>query len=102
MYYHDHDLKKLGDMQAAAPEDFTAWANLDRIVSRENGKIPRKHRELIAVAVAHTTQCPYCIEAHAKKARKAGATEQELAETTLVAAALRAGGAVTHGTHALE
>jgi hypothetical protein len=37
MYYHDHDLKKLGDMKAAAPEDFTAWANLDRIVSRENG-----------------------------------------------------------------
>ena len=51
MYYHDHDLKKLGDMKAAAPEDFTAWANLDRIVSRENGKIPRKHREPIAVAV---------------------------------------------------
>ena len=40
MYYHDHDLKKLGDLKAAAPEDFTAWANLDRIVSRENGKIP--------------------------------------------------------------
>src|SRR5260370_755712 len=47
-------------------------------------------------------QCPYCIEIHSKKAKKAGATEQELAETTLVAAALRAGGAVTHGTHTLE
>lgn len=45
---------------------------------------------------------PYCIEIHAKKARKAGATEQELAGSTLVAAALRAGGAMTHGTHALE
>jgi AhpD family alkylhydroperoxidase len=49
-----------------------------------------------------TTQCPYCIEVHSKKAKKAGATEQELAETTLIAAALRAGAAVTHGTHALE
>ena len=56
----------------------------------------------MAVAVAVTTQCPYCIEIHAKKARQAGATEQELAETTLIAAALRAGGAVTHGTHTLE
>ena len=56
----------------------------------------------MAVAVALTTQCVYCIEFHTQKAKKAGATEQELAETTLVAAALRAGGAVAHGTHTLE
>src|SRR5262249_36622195 len=68
----------------------------------KGGAIPLKYKELTAVAVALTTQCPYCTEVHAKKARKAGATEQELAETTLVAAALQAGGAVTHGTHALE
>jgi len=49
-----------------------------------------------------TTQCPYCIEIHTQKAKKAGATEQELVETTLVAAAIRAGGAMAHGTHALE
>jgi len=54
------------------------------------------------VAVALTTQCPYCIDIHTKRARAAGATKQELAETTLVAAALRAGGAMTHGTHTLE
>ena len=68
----------------------------------KHGVIPLKYKELMAVAVAVTTQCPYCIDIHAKKAKKAGATEQELAETTLVAAALRAGGAVTHGTHTLE
>jgi AhpD family alkylhydroperoxidase len=56
----------------------------------------------MAVAVALTTQCLHCIEIHAKKAKKAGATEQELAETTLIAAVLRAGGAMTHGTHAVE
>jgi AhpD family alkylhydroperoxidase len=61
-----------------------------------------KYKELIAIGVALTTQCPYCIEIHTRNARKAGATEQELAETTLVAAALRAGGAMTHGTHTLE
>ena len=56
----------------------------------------------MAVAVALTTQCPYCIEAHTAFAKKAGATEQELAEATMVAAAIRAGGAVAHGTHTLE
>ena len=102
MYYHDHELKKLGDLKAAAPEDFTAWADLDRIVSRENGKIPRKHRELIAVAVAHTTQCPYCIEVHVKGAKKAGASKEKVAEAVLLAAALRAGGAAAHGGMAMR
>ncbi len=65
------------------------------------GAIPVKYKELIAVAVAVTTQCPYCIDIHAANARRAGATEAELAEATIVAAALRAGGAITHATHAL-
>jgi AhpD family alkylhydroperoxidase len=52
--------------------------------------------------VALTTQCPYCIAIHSKRAKEAGASERELAETTIVTAALRAGGAMTHGTHTLE
>jgi AhpD family alkylhydroperoxidase len=56
----------------------------------------------MAVAVALTTQCPYCIEIHKEEALKAGATEAELAETTFVAAALRAGAAITHGTHLIS
>jgi len=90
--------KKLGEL---APEAFKGFVAFDTAAFKD-GVIPLKYKELMAVAVALTTQCPYCIEVHSKKARKAGATEQELAETTLVAAALRAGGAVTHGTHALE
>jgi AhpD family alkylhydroperoxidase len=66
------------------------------------GAISGKNKELLALAVAFTTQCPYCIEIHAKRAREAEATEQEIAEVVLVAAALRAGAAVTHGTHALK
>jgi AhpD family alkylhydroperoxidase len=65
------------------------------------GAIPVKYEELIAVAVALTTQCPYCIEIHTGNARKAGATDAELTEAAMVAAALRAGAAVTHATHAL-
>ena len=99
-----YDMKKLAKMQTIgelAPEAFKAFAAFDA-AAFQHGVIPLKYKELMAVAVALTTQCPYCIEIHAKKAKKAGATEQELAETALVAAALRAGGAVTHGTHALE
>jgi len=91
-------LKKLGTL---APEAFKGFTTFDQAAFKE-GAIPLKYKELMAVAVALTTQCPYCIEIHSKKAKKAGASEEELAETTLVAAALRAGGAVTHGTHTLE
>ena len=90
--------KKLGEL---APEAFQAFVAFDAAALKD-GAIPKKYKELMAVAVALTTQCPYCIEIHNKQARKAGATEQELAETTLLAAALRAGGAMTHGTHTLE
>ena len=102
-HYHDkEDLKLLGDMAKLAPEEFKAWANLDNIVAREDGRIPRKYRELIALGVAHTTQCVYCIEVHTKNAKRAGATREEVAEAVLIAAALRAGGAAAHGTLALK
>ena len=102
-YYHDpSDLRLLKQMQSLAPEDFKAWLDLNNIVDRDDGAVPRKYRELIAVAVACTTQCPYCIEVHAKAAKNAGATRQELVETAFVAAALRAGGAATHGAMALK
>ncbi len=102
-HYHDeNDLKLLREMKDLAPSDFQAWAGLDGIVGKEGGSVPRKYRELIAIAVAMTTQCPYCIEVHSKKARKAGATKEEVAETVFLAAALRAGAAATHGTLAIK
>src|SRR4051812_30510886 len=102
-HYHDAaDLRLLGDMRRLAPAEFTAWVNLDKIVGREDGAIPRKYRELLALAVACTTQCPYCIEVHTKAAKKAGASREEITETALIAAALRAGGAATHGAMALK
>jgi AhpD family alkylhydroperoxidase len=65
------------------------------------GAISVKNKELMALAVAFTTQCPYCIEIHAKRARTAGASDAEISEVVFISAALRAGAAVTHGTHAL-
>jgi AhpD family alkylhydroperoxidase len=65
-------------------------------------KYPRSTVELIAIAVGCTTQCPYCIEVHSKAAKAAGATREEIAESAFLAAALRAGGAATHGAMALK
>jgi len=87
-------------MDELAPQVMKAFWAFDKLSVAE-GAIPAKYKELIAVAVALTTQCPYCIDIHSGNARKAGATDAEIAETAMVAAALRAGAAVTHSTHAL-
>jgi AhpD family alkylhydroperoxidase len=102
-HYHDAtDGQRLRDMRKLAPADFEAWLNLNKIIGREDGAIPRKYRELIAAAVACAIQCPYCIEAHAGAAKVAGASREEFVEATLLAAAIRAGGAATHGAMALK
>jgi AhpD family alkylhydroperoxidase len=99
--YEVENLSKLKNIGAVAPEAMKAFLAFDK-AALAAGAIPAKYKELIAVAVALTTQCPYCIEIHSQKAREAGASNQELSEVVLVAAALRAGGAITHGTHALN
>jgi AhpD family alkylhydroperoxidase len=100
MYSLDN-LKKLKQLDQAAPESMSAFWAFDK-AALAGGAIPKKYKELIALAVALTTQCPYCLEVHKKSAVAAGATREELVETSLVAAALRAGAAVTHATHLLE
>jgi len=66
-----------------------------------DGALPGKTKQLIAVAVAHVTQCPYCIKGHTKAARQHGATPEEIMEAIWVAAEMRAGGAWAHSTLAL-
>ena len=68
----------------------------------EDGALGKKVKELIAVGTAHVTQCPFCIEAHTKRAKQAGATDAEIAETIFVAMAMRAGAAWAHGAIAME
>lgn len=99
--YDMKNLRRFKTLEANAPEGIKAYLAFDQAAMAE-GAIPRKYKELMALAVAFTTQCPYCIEIHAKKARETGASEQEIAEAVVVAAALRAGGAITHGTHAMK
>ena len=83
--YNKENLTKLKKMDALAPKVMKAFWAFDEA----------------AVAVALTTQCPYCIAIHSDNARKAGATGAEMVEAAMVAASLRAGAAVTHATHAL-
>jgi len=102
-HFHDpSDLKLLSELKKLAPEEFKGFVALDAIVGREDGAIPKKYRELVALAVAFTTQCPYCFEVHTRNAKRAGATREEVAEVAFIAAALRAGAAATHGTLALK
>jgi AhpD family alkylhydroperoxidase len=102
-HYHDpEDLKLVKELKELAPEEFKGFVGLDKIVGRDDGQIPRKYRELIALAVACTTQCAYCLDVHTRSAKKAGVTREEIAEVAFLAAALRAGAAVTHGALALK
>ena len=86
--------------RALAPETEKAFQAFSRQVFAD-GALPTKVKQLIAVAVAHVTQCPYCIRGHTKAALRHGATAQELMEAIWVAAEMRAGGAFAHSTVAL-
>ena len=99
--YDLKNLSKMKQLEENASEAMRGFVAFDKAAFSE-GAIPTKYKELMAIAVACTTQCPYCIELHSDKARKMDASDQEIAEAVLLAAALRAGGAITHGTHAMK
>ena len=84
-----------------APEITEAFENFSRAVFAE-GALPQKTKQLIAVAVAHVTQCPYCITGHTKLARRKGASPEEIMEAIWVASEMRAGGAYAHSMLALH
>src|ERR1051326_2171907 len=99
--YDKKNLAKLKKMDELAPDVMKAFWAFDKAAVAD-GAIPAHYKELIAVAVALTTQCPYCIEIHSANARKAGASEAEIAEAAMVAASLRAGAAGTHAPPPLQ
>lgn len=84
-----------------APEVHEAFHEFSRSVFAE-GALSAKAKQLIAVAVAHVTQCPYCIRSHTKLALKHGATQEEVMEAIWVAAEMRAGGAYAHAALAID
>ena len=88
-------------MRELVPETYRAFLDFDKQAFKD-GAIPGKTKELIALGIAQITQCPWCIQAHTKKAATAGASDAEIAETTFVAMAMAAGAAWSHGGLALQ
>ena len=86
------------ELAPAAAAAFKAFSD----AAFADGALSSKTKELIAVAVAHVTQCPYCIRGHTANAMRKGATQQEIMEAIWVAAEMRAGGAYAHSNLALD
>jgi AhpD family alkylhydroperoxidase len=89
------------ERRSLAPKPAEAFKAFSQSVFAE-GSLPAKTKQLIAVAVAHVTQCPYCIRGHTKSALQKGATPEEIMEAIWVAAEMRAGGAYAHSILALD
>ena len=102
MMFHGVDAKKqFKRMRELAPEAYRAFLEFDGKVFAE-AALPVRTKELIALGIAQITQCPWCIDAHTTRATKAGASDEEIAETTFVAMAMAAGAAWSHGGLALQ
>lgn len=86
---------------AAVPEVIETWRNFSRSVFKA-GALDEKTKQLIAIAVAHVTQCPYCIHSHTATALKKGASKEEIMEAVWVAAEMRAGAAYAHSALAMD
>lgn len=99
--YQKNYFNRLGEFADLAPEAFKAFVKFDSLALKE-GVLSTKLKELIAVAVAHTTGCPYCIELHVTQAKNNNASKGETAEVVMVATALKAGSALAHGVNALN
>ena len=99
--YHRTTPEQARRRKELAPETHDSFDAFGKAVYAD-GALPEKIKQLIAVAVAHTTQCPFCIDGHTKLAVRTGATPEEVMEAIWVAAEMRAGGAYAHSTLALS
>ena len=99
--YPEATLEIARKREQLAHENLNTWRSFSRQVFAD-GALSTKTKDLIAVAVAHVTQCPYCIRAHTRSALAKGATENEIMEAIWVAAEMRAGAAVAHSALAID
>lgn len=97
-FYEKSHAKHLNKVNELAPEQAQAFSDFGAGVFNE-GALSKKDKEIIAVAISHVTQCPYCIDTHTKNAKKEGVSLNELVEAVMVTSAVEAGGAVTHSTN---
>jgi AhpD family alkylhydroperoxidase len=94
-YYEKDAIKNLEQLKRLNKDLFESFSHFDAKVFAD-GSLSAKTKELIAVGCAHVTRCPYCIDFHVQKAKKAGASEEEIAEAVFVAVAMSAGASMAH------
>ena len=99
--YHPTSPQVAARRKELAPHTHDAFEAFSKAVFAD-GSLPEVTKQLIAVAVAHTTQCPFCIRGHTRLARRRGASDEQIMEAIWVAAEMRAGGAYAHSTLAVE
>jgi alkylhydroperoxidase/carboxymuconolactone decarboxylase family protein len=95
-YYNPADLARFGTIGEEAPELWKQFMSYYSAVFKE-GALSAREKALIALAVAHTVQCPYCIEAYTQEALEKGSNQAQMTEAVHVAAAIRAGATLVHG-----
>ena len=100
-YYDNNDLNVINEFRSYSPEQFDAFMNWNSKVFCD-GALPRKVKELIAIAVAHAVQCPYCIDYHTRYGKEFGVTDAEMAEAIHAASVIRAGAAMWHSIQAIK
>ncbi len=101
-YYYDKDTKAQRDYLRSLKKEPLDALNAFAGKVFEEGAISKKNKELIAVACAHITHCPYCIDGHVKRAKEMGATDEEIAESIFVAIAMAAGASIAHSSIAMK
>lgn len=99
--YKKSNMAKFKELQALNPDSFRAFSLFDQ-EAMKSGTISRKDKELMAIAIAHVTGCPYCIEIHTKTLKRLGVPKEEMAEAIFIATALKAGSALAHSVNALN
>jgi 4-carboxymuconolactone decarboxylase len=100
-YYHAHDLAKFGTITRGAPELGQKFFDWYTAVFAE-GALTQREKSLIALAVAHAVQCPYCIDAYSKDVLEKGGNLDQMTEAVHVAAAIRGGASMVHGVQMLN
>ncbi len=100
-YYNPEDLKKFGKISEFQPELGKKFFDYYGSVFKE-GALTAREKSLIALAVSHAVQCPYCIDAYTEDAMEKGCDSTELMEAVHVAAAIKSGAALVHGVQMMN
>lgn len=95
-YYNPADLAKFAAIGEEAPEMWEKFMSYYTTVFKD-GALTVREKALIALAVAHAVQCPYCIEAYTQESLEKGANQEQMTEAIHVAAAIRGGATLIHG-----